>query len=707
MIDKNGLLLSRRGALGSGLALGVASALPLRAAAAAPPDIAATINVGKTAHPISDLMFGGFLEHGGNLINYSLWSEVLDDRKFYNPVDSKPLPQPPQRGRRPMSALMMSRKWVPVGPDEAVTMDTVKPYVGEHSPVVHLAGSAPRGIAQDGLPLDKKGYTGRIVIAADGEARITATLIWGKGAGNRQTVHIAAGTDWTTVPLSFTSKAATTQGRIEIVGRGSGTFRVGAVSLMPADNIKGFRADTIALMKEMDCKILRLPGGNFISAYDWKDTIGDPDKRPPIFDPVWSQNMGQVVQPNDAGVDELLEMCHLIGAEPFWCINTGFGEPRSGAELLEYVNGAADTAWGAKRAANGHPEPWKVHYWNIGNEMYGHWQMGHMDPEQYFIKHKLFVAAMRKVDPSIFIAVPGGFVDEITTGQGMMPDSGGIQVQYGSHRDWGGGMLKNCWGTFDAMQTHTYPPEDTRFDMSVGKRVPVTRTLVEWARMPAQRIATMADSWEGYKERFPQLNEGKVKVFMDEWAYHFQQDYKGCLAIARAFHEFFRHTDFIDMTGYTMATAWLNYDRTRSVISATGRVFQLYHRHFGKIPVAVTGNSPVPPPEYPIGGDQPKVNTGSATWPLDVSAALTGDRKGLVIAVVNATDAARTLELGLEGFRTAGAGRSWKLTAPGLDAQNNVGNAPKVVIDETTFDATAKPITVAPFGIELYEYRAA
>ena len=95
----------------------------------------------------------------------------------------------------------------------------------------------------------------------------------------------------------------------------------------------------------MDCKILRMPGGNFISGYDWKNTIGDPDKRPPILDPVWN-----AVQPNDAGVDELLHMCRLINAEPYWCVNTGFGEPRSGAELVEYVNGARATANGAPGA---------------------------------------------------------------------------------------------------------------------------------------------------------------------------------------------------------------------------------------------------------------------------------------------------------------------------------------------------------------------
>jgi alpha-N-arabinofuranosidase len=699
----SGTLISRRGAVKGSLALSLVSALPAHAAPGAA--IAAAIDVRNPGYRISDLMFGGFLEHGGNLINYSLWSEVLEDRKFYHTVDSKPLE--PLKSRRPSPFGTVARKWNPIGPDADVTMDRTAPYVGEQSPVVRLAGSAARGIAQDGLSLAKKGYTGRIVIAADGSADITATLIWGKGARERQSVKIAAGPQWKTIPLAFTCGGATTDGRIEISGKGTGTFKIGAVSLMPADNVNGFRADTIALMKEMDCKMLRLPGGNFISAYDWKDTIGDPDKRPPIFDPVWSQNMGMAVQPNDAGVDELLQMCRLIGAEPFWCINTGFGEPRSGAELLEYVNGAATTEWGAKRAANGHPEAWKVHYWNIGNEMYGHWQMGHMDPAQYFIKHKLFAKAMRKVDPTIFIAVPGGFVDEITTGQGMMPDSGGIKVEYGSRRDWGGGMLKNCWGTFDAMQTHTYPPEDTRFDMSVGKRVPVTRTLTEWARMPAQRIATMADSWEGYKERFPALKEGKVKVYMDEWAYHFKQDYKGCLAIARAFHEFFRHSDFIDMAGYTMATAWISYDRTRSTISTTGRVFQLYNRHFGRLPVAVTGNSPVPPVMFPVGGDQPKVNTGSPTHPLDVSAALTSDRKALIVAVVNADESAHTLDMSLDGFKAAAKGTCWWLKHTGLDAQNTFGKAPEVTIAERSFDATAKSFTIEPFAIALYRFEAA
>jgi alpha-N-arabinofuranosidase len=690
--------ISRRRAIQGSVALGLASAMPLHAAAAKV--IAATVDAGKTAPAIPEFIYGGFIEHIGNLINYSFWSEVLDDRKFYGAIDSKPRPKPEGAMRRMMPE---ANRWVPVGPDADVTMDIAAPYVGKQSPVVHLAGKSPRGIVQSGLVLAKKGYVGRVIVAADANAEISATLIWGKGAGDRQTVKVAAGKEWAKVPLKFDCKADTKEGRLEITGKGTGTFKIGAVSLMPADNIKGFRADTMALMKEMDCKILRMPGGNFISGYDWKDTIGDPDKRPPVIDPQWN-----FAQPNDVGVDELIQMCQdILGVVPYWCINTGFGEPRSGAELVEYVNGTATTEWGAKRAANGHPAPYKVHYWNVGNEMYGNWQLGHMALKQYTIKHNLFVDAIRKVDPTVYIVVPGGFVDEMTTGQGMMIDSGSRLVAYGSERDWAGGMLKDSWGKFDALATHAYPPENKHFNLDTGKNEDIKQTLTEWAQASANRVATMGDCWEEYKKRYPQLSEGKVKVFYDEWAYHFGQDFKGCLAIARTFHEFFRRTDFIDMAAYTMGMSWLDYDRTKSVISGSGRVFQLYNKHFGKIPVAVGGNSPVPPPKYPIGGDQPKVNTGSATWPVDVSAALTADRKALVVAVVNASEEASTLDLGLTGFRAAPKGRTWTLKASGLDAKNAVGKAPEVMIVEGTFAANAKSIAVAPISLVLYEFPAA
>lgn len=120
---------------------------------------------------------------------------------------------------------------------------------------------------------------------------------------------------------------------------------------------------------------------------------------------------------------------------------------------------------------------------------------------------------MRKADPSIYIVVPGGFVDEMATGQGMMADSGCPLVEYGSERDWAGGMLKNCYGTFDALATHAYPPENKHFNLTTVKNEDIQQTLVEWARAPANRVATMVDCWEEYIKRFPALGEGRVKVF--------------------------------------------------------------------------------------------------------------------------------------------------------------------------------------------------
>jgi len=680
--------------------LGVAAALAPGLAEAAPAArISAIIDAAKTGEPISKYVYGGFIEHIGNLINYSFWSEVLDDRKFYHPVDSTPLPSP----RGPIPRMMAGRKWMPIGPDASVTMDREHPYVGEQTPVVQLADWSRRGIQQSGLTLVKgKAYSGRIVIAAEGGATIAATLIWGKGAGQRQTVALAAQPNWTTLPLAFTSGASTEDGRIEIAATGSGRFSVGAVSLMPADNVHGFRPDTIKLMKKMNCGFLRLPGGNFISGYDWKNTIGDPDKRPPTFDFAWS-----AVQPNDVGVDELLVMCELMGVDPYWCVNSGFGEPRSGAELVEYVNGGADTAMGKLRAVNGHPEPYRVKYWNVGNEMYGHWQLGHMALEHYTIKHNLFAQEMRKVDPSIVIIASGAMPDEMTVTQAM-PNSGPVQIAFGDpERDWTGGLLKNSWGNFEMLAEHAYPSDGKRFDPVTATYVAVDEPLVEWARRPANRIRQKAEAWEEYMERFPALKDGKIKVALDEWAYRFSQDLKLDLAIATLFHEVFRHTDLITMVAYTMGMSWLDYNRTDATLSGSGVVFRLYREHFGTIPLALTGNSPQPAPKWPVGGDQPRVNAGSPTYPLDISAALTADRSALTLAAVNATDTAQQLALDFSGFKPRAHGRAWKLISPSLEAANHVGHKPQLAVTEHPFDAAAKALSIAPFAIELYEFPAA
>ena len=233
------------------LAAGAASVLALGAQSPNAPAkrISVSIDAGKTSPPISPYIYGQFIEHIGDLINRSLWAEMLDDRKFFNDVNSKPSPQGSGRGGR---GGRVAATWRPIGPDESVAMDRQNPYVGEHTPLIRLAEDAPRGIQQAGLALRKgKAYTDRVVLAGDHGAKVTVSLVWGAGPAERQVVPITGlGTSCSKFPLKFSAGGDNNDGRIEISGTGQGSFHVGAVSLMPADNIRGFRPDTIALLKQ-------------------------------------------------------------------------------------------------------------------------------------------------------------------------------------------------------------------------------------------------------------------------------------------------------------------------------------------------------------------------------------------------------------------------------------------------------------------------
>ena len=117
------------------------------------------------------------------------------------------------------------------------------------------------------------------------------------------------------------ARADTSDGRLEIVGTGTGSFHVGVASLMPADNVSGFKAATIHWLKELGIEIARWPGGNFVSAYDWRDGIGDRDTRPPRRELAWHG-----LESNDMGIDDFMVFCRLVGAVPYLAVNSGLGE---------------------------------------------------------------------------------------------------------------------------------------------------------------------------------------------------------------------------------------------------------------------------------------------------------------------------------------------------------------------------------------------
>lgn len=672
--------------------------------------IPVSIDAGKTAPPISPYIYGQFIEHIGDLINRSLWAEMLDDRKFYDDINSKPSAGS-SRGGRGGGRGRVPNRWRPIGPDDSVVMDRQHPYVGEHTPLIRLAGDTPRGIQQGGLALRRgKAYSGRVVLAGAPGAKISVSLVWGEGPGARQNLPITGlTTSYAKFPLKFTAGADSPDGRIEISGTGQGSFHIGAVSFMPADNIHGFRPDTTSLLKQQRSGVYRFPGGNFLSAYEWRDAIGDPDRRPPRWDPVWS-----AVQPNDVGIDEFMILMGLLGVDPYMNVNAGFGDAWSAAQLVEYANGAAMTPMGKLRAANGHPQPYNIKWWGIGNEMYGSWQFGHMVLSQYVIKHNLFAQAMRRVDPTITLVATGATPDEMTIYGLSLPITGTLIPEFGSAADWTGGLLMHCFDNMDVISEHFYSYAGQRFDHASGIKpgafsranymVKVDEPLVEWARRPANRVRNKVEAYDEYFQRIPALKSRRIPMAIDEWAYTGGgNNLKGSLANAMVLQEMFRHTDLIKMAAHTMGMSSIDYTATEAALNTTGLLFKFYRDHFGSVPVAVGGNSPPPPPLYPVGADQPKVNAGSPTYPVDVSAALTSDGKFLTVAVINPNESAHTLDLSFQGITLSGKGRMWRMTGDSLNAATGLGRN-EVRIVESPLTGTPKTLTIAPVSIDIYEF---
>ena len=687
---------------------------------AVPDRLKVTIDIQQTAKPASKYEYGMFIEHIGTLIYRSLWSEMLDDRKFYFPISSnEPEALPRPQGGPPRNLI---HKWRPVGPDEVVTMDKDQPFVGDQSPRINLDSATPHGVLQSGFGLVKgKKYVGRIYLRGTPGAKVKVALVWGEGENDRQTVTIPAiATEYRKFPLAFTSQADAKTASLEITGRGTGNFHIGTVSLMPADNVQGFRPDTIALLRQLHSGMWRLPGGNFLSNWNWYDGLGDIDKRPPMFDHAWN-----AMQTNDVGMDEFMTLCKLIGVDPYITVNAGFGDAHSAAEEVEYINGSVNTYMGAKRAKNGHPEPYHVKYWNIGNEPWGTFQLGYTDLKYFVLKNNEFAKAMRKADPSITLIGSAKMLEPMSLKGDMRAKYvDNLQPAFGSDVDWTGGLLSHSWGTFDGIAEHWYESPGRHFDVERAKTLPPDApaddayvkfdpTLLEFARYAGDVIRRKAEEWQGYQQRFPAMLDKKTFLSIDEYAYFggargTGPNLKVALAYGMLFDEMLRHTDFLTMTAHTMGVSTLDYNSTAATMNTTGLIFKMYGDHFvGSIPVALSGNSQQPATKNPPYSDEPKTSSGSPTYPLDMFAALSPDRKFLNLAVVNATESEQKFDLSAAGASLVGSSTLWQMTGSSLDAANHVGQAPQVEIREISLGDAPGTITVAPISVNIYQFPVA
>ena len=699
--------------------MGAASAQQPRSGV--PERLQVTIDTQTTSPPISKYLYGQFIEHIRSTMYSSLWAEMLDDRKFYFPItDAKP-ELPAQAGGGPFGGRL--REWRPVGGDDVVVMDKSQPFVGEQSPRISLDPTTPHGIQQSGLALVKgKKYTGRIYLRGTPGSTVQVSLVWGAGPEDRQTITMPALTAaYKKIPLAFTSEADASDGVFEIMGTGAGAFHIGTVSLMPADNIDGFRRDTTSLLRQIKMGFWRY-GGNYTSGLIWYHIVGDIDRRPPDFDHAWG-----AMQTNDLGLDEFMELCKLINVEPYISVNAGFGDSHSAAEEVEYMNGAVSTYMGAKRAKNGHPEPYHVKFWNIGNEPWGSWQLGRTDEKYYMMKHNEFAKAMRAVDPSITLIASGLMLqnDNVPPGE-RAKYVGNLGLLYGTESDWDAGFIKDCWGNFNIIAEHWYARGGHHWNIAKAKTLTADQpnddayvkwdqTLLQASRYPADTVRLKAEEWEGYQKRYPQLVEKHIPLAIDEYAYfNFSpggspfagENLKQALAYGMILNEMARYTDFLTMAAQTTGVSLIDFNKTDSTLNGLGLVYKLYGDHFvDAIPVALSGNSPQPAPKFPVGSlDQPEKSSGSPTYPLDMYAALSADRKYLIVSVVNATESAQNVDLSVSGVQLAGPATLWQLTGDKPDAVNHVGQSPQLAIKESSIGNASKTISVAPISVNIYQF---
>ena len=170
----------------------------------------------------------------------------------------------------------------------------------------------------------------------------------------------------------------------------------------PAAAAEGFRSDVAALVRELDMPLTRYPGGNYVSSFDWRDSIGPVEKRPVRADYNW-----YALETNRFGLHEFVKWCKVVGTEPLYTVNLGTGTPKEAMECVEYCNVRSGTALSDLRRRNGAEEPFGIRYWCLGNEMDGKWQIGEKTGQEYGRVAREAAKLMKLVDPSIKVVLCG------------------------------------------------------------------------------------------------------------------------------------------------------------------------------------------------------------------------------------------------------------------------------------------------------------
>jgi alpha-N-arabinofuranosidase len=368
------------------------------------PAVQITVDAAKVEGHISPLLYGQFMEFMYEDIKRGLHAELLRNRGFEEAPNS----------------IGLSRYWER-NPDDRIddygiafawAADVAYPdttqtegLINGHSLRIDVkpGNIASHGVHQSGIPIRSSlEYRGYLWVKAeaftgDVEVALEADRTGGRVYGSARITGIAG--DWRKYPFSVKSSTSDPLARFAIRVTGTGTLWIDQVSLIPGDAVHDLRPDVLERVKALHPAFIRWPGGNVAQDYHWQWGIGPRDARPTWINLSWKNEP----ESSDFGTDEFVRFAHAIGAAPSITVNVdGRGAtPEEAAAWVEYCNGGATSTYGKLRAANGHPEPFGVKYWEIGNEIWGDWVRGHSDAATYGKNFNRYVAAMRAVDPSI------------------------------------------------------------------------------------------------------------------------------------------------------------------------------------------------------------------------------------------------------------------------------------------------------------------
>ncbi len=246
---------------------------------------------------------------------------------------------------------------------------------------------------------------------------------------------------------------------------------------------EGFRGDVMALVKELGVTIMRYPGGNFVSGYDWLDGVGPKEDRPRKLDLAWFST-----ETNQFGTNEFVSWCRKAGVEPMLAVNLGTAGPDEARNLVEYCNHPGGSYWSDLRRSHGYEEPHNITYWCLGNEMDGPWQICHKNAQEYGRAAKEAAKVMRWTSEGLTLAACGSSFREMPT--------------YGA---WEYEVLDEVFDEVDFISLHQYFKNDeqdtARFFSHVDKldsfitEVTAIADAVAAKRHSPKRIMLSLDEW--------------------------------------------------------------------------------------------------------------------------------------------------------------------------------------------------------------------